>query len=184
MKEITRHVKRKHAQDKTLKQARGTKPDNIERYIAPHLEHLYKRAYRFTDSAADAEDLMQDFLANICAKREDLKKIENLGGWLDRCLYHCFIDQYRKRERQPNLVDIEELTPLEEPVIEDQHEYLHLEKKIMDSLKNLSDEQRLVTHLHDIEGYTLAEISEQLGKPVGTLKSQLHRARNKIKEHI
>jgi RNA polymerase sigma-70 factor (ECF subfamily) len=52
----------------------------------------------------------------------------------------------------------------------------------MQAIMQLNEDQRVVILLHDAEGYTLDEVSNILQTPLGTLKSRLHRGRNRVKE--
>ena len=63
----------------------------------------------------------------------------------------------------------------------DQERYERI-TKLDSALSQLSDEHRLIVLLHDTEGYKLTEIQELIGIPVGTVKSRLHRARNRLRE--
>ncbi len=156
--------------------------DSFESRLAPHLERLYKQAYQYTGTATDAEDLLQDLLLELYSSPKKLLDIENLPAWLNRCLYHRFIDRYRKEKRQPQLKSIDdsdlenELTSNSRP----DHEYFH--QQILSSLQLLSEQQRAVIIQHDINGYALPELAEMMDIPLGTLKSHLHRGRQKLKK--
>ncbi len=167
---------------------------HFERLLRPHLEQLYRLAYRFTGNAADAEDLIQDLLIKIYPRREELKKVEKLRPWLVRVLYNLFIDNQRRHNRSPvhlavdNQPDGEGGSPLELVTASEatnpesvtlRHDHLnHLQA----ALDELSEDHRMVVTLHDIEGYTLEEMTEIVGCPIGTLKSRLHRARARLRE--
>ncbi|MFQ5488882.1 MAG: RNA polymerase sigma factor, partial [Gammaproteobacteria bacterium] len=69
---------------------------HFERLLRPHLEQLYRLAYRFTGNATDAEDLVQDLLIKIYPRREELKQVEKLRPWLARVMYNLFIDHKRR----------------------------------------------------------------------------------------
>ena len=62
-----------------------------------------------------------------------------------------------------------------------QHDDQVLHQQLLSALQGLSHNYRAVICLHDMNGYTLPELSQILDKPLGTLKSDLHRAREKLK---
>ena len=158
--------------------------------IRPHLQILYRQAYRLTGSQESAEDLVQDLLIQVYEKNIDLKSYQKPAGWLLRALYNLFVDQYRKKNRLP--IDDREASSDEIiDSISDESESPHTlleqqntRKSIETALKSLNPEQQLLISLHDVEGYSLPELSEIMTIPIGTLKSRLHRARQSLREII
>lgn len=158
--------------------------------IRPHLQRLYHQAYRLTNDQDNAEDLVQDLLLRLYEKKIDLKSIDKLANWLLRSLYHQFIDNYRKKSRLP--IDEREITS--EEIIEgmqgafDSPQQIHQQtlssQTLHKAVKQLNPEQQALISLHDIEGYSLPELSEILEQPLGTLKSRLHRARKTLREQF
>src|SRR5437667_9308357 len=74
---------------------------DFERLLRPHLDHLYKLAYRFTGATDRAEDLIQDLLVRIYPRGAELSRIEQPRPWLLRVMYRIFIDQKRRETRAP-----------------------------------------------------------------------------------
>jgi len=160
------------------------KEQSFEELIAPHMGNLFKVAYQYTGTKHDAEDLLQDLLEYLFTKQTHIRKVEKLKPWLMRCLYNRFIDLYRKKQRQPNLDDIDDdkVQPLFRYF--DNHQQSDQNKEIVTAMNKLSADQRALVTLHDINGHTLPELSKIMDVPLGTLKSSLHRARATLKEHI
>jgi len=161
-------------------------PDEFEALLKPHVGHLYRVAYRLTNQPEAAEDLVQDLMLHFYPKLQELKQIENLKPWLARSLYNRFIDNLRKSKRNP-ISDALEDTVLESVTdqnLQPDHETEQglMQIRLTKALDQLNEDQRYVIMLHDMEGYTLTELAEVMGTPVGTLKSRLHRARNRVKE--
>jgi RNA polymerase sigma-70 factor (ECF subfamily) len=164
-------------------QAPRSKP-SFDTMLAPHLATLFKQAYRYVGNTFDAEDLLQDVLLECYQRRSKLDDVNNLGAWLNRCLYHRFIDFHRRQGRRPEMenVDNPELQPLllgEQ--LDEQH---YFEQQLVSGLDALSLHQKAVINLHDLCGFTLPEIEPIMGMPVGTLKSHLHRGRKRLKAHL
>ncbi|AWB68436.1 hypothetical protein C2869_19380 [Saccharobesus litoralis] len=154
---------------------------SFEALLAPYMNLMFKVAYQYTGSHADAEDLLQDLLIDLYANQQKLQGIEKLKPWLMRCLYNKFIDSYRKNKHLADVdsLDNEQVVSLAAYASEHDDKVLH--QQIIAGLAHLSSSHRAVLCLHDMNGYSLPELSEILDKPLGTLKSDLHRAREKLK---
>src|SRR5258706_361300 len=74
---------------------------NFEDLLRPQVEYLYRLAWRFTGSVADAEDLVQDVLIKLFPRTQELLEIEKLRPWLARVLYNQFVDSVRRQARSP-----------------------------------------------------------------------------------
>ncbi len=170
----------------------GSDQHNFEQLLGPHLEHLYRLAYRFAGTKPDAEDLVQDLLIKIYPRRGELDKVEKLRPWLARVMYNLFIDSKRRQNRSPIHLTIDNATDSEgsEPLDYLMSENLGPEDEtarhihnvhMLRSFEQLSHDHRMVLSLHDIEGYTLEEMTTILVCPIGTLKSRLHRARARFR---
>ena len=163
--------------------------NQFEQLVEPHLERLYKYAYRLTGQRDEAEDLVQDLLVKLYPRLEEMKQIDKLGPWMARILYRMYIDNIRRQQRSPiDLTDDEEAVyesnassqagPLESVDNDLTHEIINA------ALQKLNEEHRVLIILHDVEGHNLQEIHEITGVPVGTIKSRLSRARAKLREMI
>jgi len=165
----------------------GKPPDSFDGLVRPHINYLYRLAYRFCGNQEDAEDLVQDLLIKLYPRREELETIEKLRPWLTTSLYRMFVDGIRKKARSPlELIDdetvfydtrVNEDTQPDEELDEDQRI-----DQIQSAFNRLSEEHRVLLTLHDIEGYRLVELESMLGIPVGTLKSRIHRARARMRD--
>ena len=158
--------------------------------MRPQVEYLYRLAWRFTGSVADAEDLVQDVLLKLYPRTQELLEIERLRPWLTRVLYRQFVDSVRQQARSPIVALVTgaegEDNPLDAlPSMKDGPEE-HAERSgwrrlILAALEQLNSEQRAVVTMHDVEGYSLEELETILETPLGTLKSRLHRARQRLR---
>jgi RNA polymerase sigma-70 factor (ECF subfamily) len=160
-----------------------TKPaDRFEGLLRPHIDTMYRFAFRLCGSRDDAEELVQSFLTRIYPKFE---KIEKLSPWLCRGLYNLYVDGYRRQQRENTIFDFDEMI---DEASEDTDTTLirasnvELSSRIESALEILNPDQRMVVLLHDSEGYTLEELSEILQVPLGTLKSRLNRAHARLKK--
>src|SRR6266850_1731908 len=109
--------------------------------------------------------------------------------WLARVLYHQYVDSVRQRARSPVVelvTDESEDSPLDalpetKDGPEERAERSGQRERILRALDRLNPEQRAVVAMHDVEGYTLEELEKVLETPLGTLKSRLHRARQRLR---
>jgi RNA polymerase sigma factor (sigma-70 family) len=161
----------------------------FDQLLRPHMQRLYRLAYRLTGQKAEAEDLFQEVLTKTFVRLDDLVEIEQPGPWLSRVMYNHFIDNRRKFARQ-RLVMVEEGGLPDKSINSlpgDTNPELDAERRdnimrLETALAELSDDHRLVVILHDSEGYKLAEIQSLTDLPLGTIKSRLHRARAHLRE--
>ena len=167
---------------------------SFDELVETYLNDMYSLALHLTGSKESAEDLVQDLFVNLKVKRISLQHVSKHRAWLAQILYRLFIDQWRKAQRSPlTLVSytdkesheywiesIEDNTPgPEESLSLDRQQ-----KKLLAAMKFLNQQQKDLIVLHDVEGYTLTEIQQITGTAKGTLKSRLHRAREKLIERM
>ncbi|HYW03269.1 MAG TPA: RNA polymerase sigma factor [Gammaproteobacteria bacterium] len=174
--------------------------DGFEALLRPHIPALYRFAFHLAGNQDDAEDLVQDLLLRLYPRRDELAGIDKLRPWLARVLYRLHIDRGRRQRRSPVVyaeigggprdpdADSDGGWSVPEPASEDPADdpEASLERRddsasLQQALARLSEDHRTVLLLHDVEGFTLAEIETTLEVPVGTLKSRLHRARARLR---
>jgi RNA polymerase sigma factor (sigma-70 family) len=151
--------------------------------VRPHYETLFRVACRFTGSRHDAEDLVQETCARAWRHLERLEGLEDPRGWLLCVMRRLFIDQTRSYERA-HVGRLEEgaddhLASTERGPAERTESELTA-RRIERNWRKLGREHRTLLALHDVEGYSLAEIEQITGLKIGTIKSRLHRARVKL----
>lgn len=164
---------------------------SFEELLRPHVDRLYRLAFRLSGNVADAQDLVQEVLVKAYERRAELTSIAALSPWLARVLYNSFIDntrRYARKRLRTVPIDraevggepMEPASPLAGPEDETQRAFDIM--ALAKALDKLSLEHRSVLLMHDSEGYKLEEIQAITGIPVGTLKSRLHRARARARE--
>src|SRR5688572_5074800 len=155
-----------------------------ERFAALLQQHdqvLYRSAYRLTRSEVDAQDLVQEACVRAYARLDAVEAVEHPRGWLLRVLYRLFIDMRRRYERRNvRAIDENEEFVSGEPGPPEAAERALDRWRIEEAWRHLNPEQRLLLVLHDVEGYSLAEIKSLTGLKDGTIKSRLHRARVRL----
>ncbi len=160
----------------------------FERLLKPHLERLYRLAFRLCGNRADAEDLFQEVLVKAFDRIETIAGLDDPGSWLGRVMYNRFVDTARQRARRRlQTVSEGELPGVDlgnlgdTPSAEADAARLERIAELDRALATLSEEHRIVVLLHDTEGYKIEEIESLTGIKAGTIKSRLHRARARLK---
>ena len=135
---------------------------------------MYAVCLRYSGSAEEAEDILQEGFIKVFRKLESFRSEGSFEGWVRRIFVNTAIEHFRrKRYLQP-------VTEKEENTIEGK--FLSVldnlaEKDILDLVRQLSPGYRTVFNMYVVEGYTHKEIGEMLGISEGTSKSQLSRAK-------
>ena len=152
------------------------------RLIAPHLDALFRAAYRLTGHRADAEDLVQDVCVRAYANLRSLEELERPKSWLMKIQYRLFVDGARRRRRSPLRATADGLdatSASDDPSPEETTEGSLAERRILDAWARLDKEQRGLLALH-VEGYTLAELQSITDLSTDVLKARLYRARVRL----
>jgi RNA polymerase sigma-70 factor, ECF subfamily len=168
--------------------------DRYEREVLPLMRDLYAAALRLTRNPTDAEDLLQETFLRAYRGFSGFREGTNLKAWLYRILTNAFINSYRKRQREPQVVPDDQ--------VEEWYLYDRLaregvgasaEAEVLDSLpdedvqgalESLPEQFRLAVWLADVEGFSYREIAEILDVPIGTVMSRLHRGRRALERRL
>jgi RNA polymerase sigma-70 factor (ECF subfamily) len=155
-----------------------------------HKRHVYSLCLRMVGSTAEAEDLTQEAFLQFHRKIETFRAESALSTWLHRLTINVVLMHLRKKGLQLSSLDeIMEPTSDQRPgrtfgspdfVLTGTIDRLALQNAIND----LPAGYRLVFVLHDIEGFEHNEIASLLDCSIGNSKSQLHKARLKLREAL
>jgi len=156
---------------------------SFEREALVHLDVLYRVALRLSGNAADADDLVQETMLKAYRAWDQYEKGTNAKAWLLTILRHAFINEYRRRTRHPETVDLDKIEPYAVfPEVQDEDPQGAFFDRIVDdevlrAIDQLPVAFRETLVLSDVEGMSYQEIAGILEIPVGTVKSRLFRAR-------
>lgn len=171
----------------------SVKLDIFNKEFMPHINSIYNFAHKLTSDEDDAKDLVQDTYLKAFRFIASFEKGTNAKAWLFRILKNSFINDFRKKSRQPAKVDYSEVESYYNSDDIDQDITVDLrsetvQHKIGDevtgAVNSLAVDFRTVIILSDLEGFTYEEMSKILDIPIGTVRSRLHRARNLLKEKL
>jgi RNA polymerase sigma-70 factor (ECF subfamily) len=166
--------------------------DSFNQLILIYQDAVYGQAYRMMGEDEPAQDATQE--AFISAYRSlSSYRGGSFKAWLLRIVTNACYDELRRRKRHPT-TSLEPLDADEEEIEsphwladpgelpEAQAERSELGDAIQHCLDNLPDDFRAVVVLVDIQGMDYGEAAEVVGKPVGTVKSRLARARMRLRD--
>jgi RNA polymerase sigma-70 factor (ECF subfamily) len=155
----------------------------FELLFRSHYRALHRAAYRLTGNSYDAEDLVQETCLRAYPRLEELAELDNPRTWLLCVLRRLFIDQTRRYERShvTSLEAVAEGSLVHDaPGPAEEADAALRSRRLGLAWRRLDRQQRVLLALHDVEGYSLAELTQITGLKEGTLKSRLHRARVKL----
>ncbi len=172
--------------------AQGGDLDSFNRLVVSYQDQVFNHAYRMMGEEEAAADATQD--AFISAYR-NLRSFRggSFRAWLFRIVTNACYDELRRRKRRPT-TSLEPLDDAGEEVEspgwladssdtpEQRAERRELERAIQRCLDDLPEDFRAVVVMVDVNGFDYIEAAQSIGKPVGTVKSRLARARGRLQE--
>ena len=167
----------------------------FEDVVLVHLDSLYNGALRMTRNREDAEDLVQDTVLKAFRFFDKFEQGTNIRAWLFTILTNTYINTYRKKARQPLMVEFEEERtkvkdhPFRHPIEITASGHVEAMLELVDddvkaALDSLPDDFRIVVLLADLEDFSYKEIAEIVGCPLGTVMSRLYRGRRTLRKKL
>jgi RNA polymerase sigma-70 factor (ECF subfamily) len=165
----------------------------FEKELLPHVGALQTFAYHLTYNQEDADDLVQETYLKAYRFIDKYDAGTNAKAWLFKILKNAYINEYRKKVKQPTKVDYEEIVTYHDTDDDRISGYSDLREEIFlhmmgdevtSAINSLPIDFRTVILLCDIEGFTYEEIASIIDVPIGTVRSRLFRARNLLKEKL
>jgi RNA polymerase sigma-70 factor (ECF subfamily) len=166
----------------------------FERDALPLMPNLYSAALRMTRNPADAQDLVQEAYLRAFRGFSGFTEGTNLKAWLYRILTNTYINTYRQKKREPQILPEDELP---EWYLYDQlggdGAVASAETTVLESIPDedvqaaldaLPEQFRMAVWLADVEGFAYREIAEILDVPIGTVMSRLHRGRKGLEKML
>jgi RNA polymerase sigma-70 factor, ECF subfamily len=174
-----------------IERAQAGDPEMFEYLYRLHSRRVYALCLRMVKDAAEAEDLTQETFLLLFRKIHTFRGESAFSTWLHRLAVNLVLMRLRKKslpvfsiEAIPNTDDETPLRTLElgvpDLILEGAIDRINLQRCI----QRLPAGFRKVFVLHDIQGYRHREIANLLGRSVGDSKSQLHKARKRLRESL
>lgn len=158
--------------------------------IARYRRKLYSLAYQMLGNHLDADEVVQESFVRVYRRKEDLSRVTNFTSFVIRIATNYSIDLLRKRRVYGEVTNDPASLPGEVqvdlarrvPTPSEQYNDKLLMEEIQAALDQLPPRQKVTAILHDVEGYSKAEIAQILDCPEATVRSNLHIARTKLKK--
>ena len=152
-----------------------------------HKRRVYSLCLRMTTNTAEAEDLTQEAFLQLFRKIGTFRGESAFSTWLHRMAVNVVLMQLRKKGLQVVPLDDEnegeEETPKKDDGAQDNVLAGSLDRlQLKNAIDRLPPGYRSIFVLHDVEGFEHNEIAEMVGCSIGNSKSQLHKARMKLRE--
>jgi RNA polymerase sigma-70 factor (ECF subfamily) len=171
-----------------VKRAQQGDSDAFATLFHAHKARIYSVCLRMTNNAAEAEDLTQDAFLQVFRKIATFRGDSAFSTWLHRIAVNTVLMHFRKKSLSQ--------VSLDEPYSNNDGAKIRREYGTRDNrlagcvdrvalanaIKELPHGYRTIFLLHEVEGYEHQEIAEMLGCSVGNSKSQLHKAKLRIRE--
>jgi len=158
--------------------------------VRRYQKKIYSLGLQVLGNHLDADEVVQETFVRIYRKRKELQNVKYFSTFLLRIATNYAIDLLRKRHGHtgissetsslPSSVQLELSRRVAMP--SEQYENKELMEEIKAAIRQLPPRQRLTAILHDVEGFSKAEIAQALDCPEATVRSNLHIARRKLKK--
>jgi RNA polymerase sigma-70 factor, ECF subfamily len=147
------------------------------RLVDRHTHQMWGVAVRTLGDPEDAADAVQDALVAAYRRAGSYRGEASVRTWLHRILVNTCIDRLRRERVRPTVP-----WPVAEMAARgpDQATELATRMAVADALAMLTPQQRVAVVLVDVQGWSLAEVAEVLGVPLGTVKSRCARGRARL----
>ena len=160
----------------------------FDRLYGENVERVYAVCLRMAGDAAQARALTQESFVRAWQRMGSFRGDSRLSSWLHRIAVNVVLMHIRKKNNRITEAPLETESPNDESPVpeygaEDGRLSGSIERVNLESaIDKLSPGYRIIFVLHDVEGYEHNEIAEMLDCSVGTSKSQLHKARMKLRD--
>jgi RNA polymerase sigma-70 factor (ECF subfamily) len=184
-----------HTADATEGELDGARREAFERLALPHVQTLRRLASKLARDPDEREDLVQDALIRAWSHWHQFDDTTNCRAWLSRILTTTFINGYRRRRKEREILAAERAGALGDRFwsgdsarrwSEPEQAYLerHLSRPVTAALAALRPEFRAVVTLSDLMELPYRDVAETLAIPIGTVMSRLFRARQALRREL
>lgn len=167
---------------------------NSRRYallVDRHKDRAFMLAVRLTGDKGEAEELVQDAFLRAFKSLDQFRGDAKFGTWFYRILYNLCMTKVTRRRGKQEQLDVDDaevldtlLVDTDEPSIHERLEDEELKEMISDEIESLPEKFKSVITLFYVQEMSYEEIVSVLNMPIGTVKTNLFRARNLLKEKV
>lgn len=175
----------KARQEKLLKKAQQGDADAFEQLVAPYEQKIYALCLRLLAHREDAQDAAQETMLRLYRALVSYRGEAQLGTFIYRVTANTCMDALRRRnvracESLEALDDVGVVPVDDSPGPEETILRAEESERLSRAIDALSDEMRLPLVLREIHALSYEEVAQTLGLEMGTVKSRIHRAREKL----
>lgn len=176
---------------KTKTNTKTNKNTTLETVYEEYNRYIYHLCLKLTRNKAEAEDLMQEVWVKVVRYESYVADVDHVKAWLTTICMNTFRDRYRKNVRrskymmnQPDTLDVPvlDLVPNNELSTEEVIEQDAIAQIVQDKIGKLDTIYRTTLVYFYVNQYSLVEIAELMNVSIGTVKSRLFRAKQRLKE--
>ena len=154
-----------------------------------HERRMYAVALRMCGNTEDAQDCLQEAMLRVYRAISGFKAQSSFSTWLYRITMNTCLDELRRRKNRPgtSLDDLLETgwSPVDEGETPERHTLRReMRRALLECIRELPEDMRAAVVLRDVQGYSYDEIAGMLETNVGTIKSRISRARERLREKI
>ena len=165
--------------------------DAFEELVLLFDKKIYNYCLRMTNNRSDAEDLAQEVFLKAYKNLKNFRKDSKFSTWIYRIAYNTCVDNYRKKRLKllplNKIIDEEQQEisiPSPDPLPEEQVISNEKYSLIKECIAQLKPRYKSAIILRDIHNYSYREIAEILDIPIGTVKSDISRARALLRKAL
>jgi RNA polymerase sigma-70 factor (ECF subfamily) len=160
-------------------------PDNeFQRQALQHLDALYNFAMYLSKKPPEADDLVQETYLRAFRFSHKFQPGTHLRAWLFQILRNTFLTFYRLREREAAIAE-DGVPDWDVPMFHDTPDNdgaaMEAHTDLERAMRHLPEEFRTVLLLAEVEGMPLEEVARAMACPVGTVKSRIFRAKERLR---
>ena len=167
-----------------------TRDDNAFQELFRHFgQKIFRTAMKILREEESAKDALQETMINIHRAANTFRGEARLTTWINRITVNVCLEMIRKNRKHNNRTpeDVSEHISLEDVTTRDPYTEARrseVRRRVHRALARLGEKRRVVVHMHDLEGFTIREIAEQLAVAVGTIKSRLFYGRKELRKEL
>jgi len=174
-----------------IKRAQQGDSDAFATLFHSHKTRIYSLCLRMTNNTAEAEDLAQDAFLQVYRKLSSFRGDSALSTWLYRIAVNTVLMHFRRKT--PCRISLDEPIRNQDDTKSVRREYGTRDGRLESvvsrvaltrAISELPEGYRAIFLLHEVEGYQHREIAKLLGCSVGNSKSQLHKAKLRIRDFL
>ncbi|MDX2378787.1 MAG: sigma-70 family RNA polymerase sigma factor [Acidimicrobiia bacterium] len=146
---------------------------------------VFTVAYQVLDNRAAAEDVAQQTFIQAWRRADSFEPGRDFAPWLATIARRLAIDELRRDRRRPSTaLDAADPADTSLVTLPPSAEQIETVWAVRDAIESLDDSSRRIVRLQHVHGHTHAEIADQLGIPIGTVKSRAHRAHRRLARRL